>query len=358
MHLGIPALLAFYRKNRAEDSLVLATIIGTAGSTYRKPGAMMLIARNGEFEGMISGGCLEGDLLHHAERVFASGKPAFVTYDMHADDNLVWNLGLGCDGVINLLLQRLDREHDFGFLKALEMAQTARRPALLALALESGQGLDCGDFALIDNNDLSIGHPRMRQQLRSLADPWPDWRFRVTPLTRAGSKRDVVTVNLPPRIRVLICGAGPDALPLARTIGTLDWEVLIADHRPAYARQERFPDCTVWCTRPERLSENLDLAELDAAVVMSHHLETDAAWLRQLAALSPPYLGLLGPRSRRERLREMADCGELMLHGPAGLDIGAELPASIALSIAAEIHAVLNDRNGLPLAEKANEQSH
>ena len=117
MHLGVPALLDFYRRHREEESLVLATITATEGSTYRKPGAMMLISPQGDFEGMISGGCLEGDLLHHAANVFSSGETASVTYDMHADDDLVWSLGLGCDGVIHLMLQRLDRDDHFGFLE-------------------------------------------------------------------------------------------------------------------------------------------------------------------------------------------------------------------------------------------------
>ena len=112
MHLGTPALLEFCRRHENDDSLVLATIIGTEGSTYRKRGAMMLIARDGDFEGMISGGCLEGDLLEHAGGVFETGAPARVTYDMSADADLIWSLGIGCDGVIHILLRRLD--HDDG----------------------------------------------------------------------------------------------------------------------------------------------------------------------------------------------------------------------------------------------------
>ncbi len=102
MHLGTPALLQFACLRPADEPLVLATIVGTGGSTYRKRGAMMLIARDGAYEGLVSGGCLEGDLLEHAARVFDSGEPASVTYDLAAGDDLVWNLGIGCDGVIHL----------------------------------------------------------------------------------------------------------------------------------------------------------------------------------------------------------------------------------------------------------------
>ena len=182
MHLGVPALLDFYRNHRDEESLVLATIIATEGSTYRKPGAMMLISRAGAFEGMISGGCLEGDLLHHAAKVFESGEAVFVTYDMHADEDLVWSLGLGCDGVIHLMLQRLDRVDDFGFLKQLEASHMARQPALVALVIQSAESLPCGAFALLDPTDISVGSSSAKAPQGRLSADW------MTSATRAGCR--------------------------------------------------------------------------------------------------------------------------------------------------------------------------
>jgi len=356
VHLGIPALLEFYRKHRDEESLVLATIIATEGSSYRKPGAMMLISREGAFEGMISGGCLEGDLLHHAAAVFTSGVPAFVTYDMHADEDLVWSLGLGCDGVIHLMLQRLDRVDDFGFLKQLDTSQMDRRAALLALVTQPGRSLPCGAFGLLDQSDISVGDPRLLHYLRQAADPWPDWRSRTVNLDSPQGAAAVIQVHMPARTRVLICGAGPDAVPVARVLSELDWEIQIVDHRPAFAKADRFPpNCSVIRSRPERLSGSVDLTGVDAVVIMSHHLENDSNYLEQVSAHEIPYVGVLGPKTRRDRLREMANCGDFAVHGPTGLDIGAELPSSIALSIAAEIHAVLNNRDGLPLTQKADD---
>jgi len=357
MHLGIPALLDFYRKHRDEESLVLATIIATEGSTYRKPGAMMLISRDGAFEGMISGGCLEGDLLHHAAKVFSSGETAFVTYDMHADEDLVWSLGLGCDGVIHLMLQRLDRVGGFGFLKQLEASHQARQAVLVALVTQSAESLPCGAFALLDQSDISEGDPRLLQNLRAVAEPWPDWRFRMTSLLLADNKVAAVQVHMPARTRVLICGAGPDAVPVARALSELGWDVQIVDHRPAFAEAERFPlNCSVIQCRPERLAESVDLTEVDAVVIMSHHLENDGNYLRQVSVHKIPYIGVLGPRARRDRLHEMANCGDLQIHGPVGLDIGAELPSAIALSVVAEIHAVLNNRDGLPLTLRVDDE--
>ncbi len=351
MHLGIPALLDFYRTHAAEDSLVLVTIIATEGSTYRKPGAMMLISRDDSFEGMISGGCLEGDLLHHAAEVFNSGQAKFVTYDMHAGDDLVWGLGLGCDGIIRLMLKRLDCEHGFAFLEQLEASHAARSAVLLALTTQSNGSLPLASFALLDRAGKTCGEVALIGLLQDiLHQGWPDWRYRKTCDTEKGQSGETIVVNLPPQTRVLVCGAGPDAIPVVRALCALDWDVHIVDHRPAYARVDRFPDkCRMIQARPERLAEFVNLDEFDAAVVMSHHLENDSIYLAQLAKKDLVYLGCLGPRARRDRLRKMAGCPDREVFGPVGLDIGAELPAAIALSLVAEIHAVLNRRSGLSL---------
>ena len=356
MHLGVPALLDFFVRHKDEEALVLATIIATQGSTYRKPGAMMLVSGDGSFEGLISGGCLEGDLLEHAAQVFQDGLPHYVSYDMHADEELVWNLGLGCDGVIHLLLQRLERDSGFGFFESLKAAHDQRRPVLLGLLTGSDDKSDLGVHALIDNTDISTGDPELLEFLEGYRDPWPAWRTRCESLAGGGSGRDVFLIHMPAPPSVLICGAGPDSLPLARILSDLDWEVLLVDHRPAYGRQERFPaGCRVLRCRPAELERKLELKRLDAAVIMSHHLGHDREYLEQLSRHDLPYLGVLGPRARREKLKQMSDCLDRVVFGPVGLDIGAELPEAIALSIAAEIHAVLNGRDGHSLTRREND---
>ena len=358
MHLGIPALLEFYRNHREQDSLVLATITGTEGSTYRKPGAMMLIEPGGGFEGMISGGCLEGDLMQHAEAVFQSGEPAFVTYDMHAGEDLVWSLGLGCDGIIHLLLQRLDRVNGFGFLQHLEEAHAAGANALLALVTGEGGGYVPGACGLLDSTGRESGEPALNAVLQAHSKPWPDWRFLDLAAGQSALDGRVMLVNARRQTRALICGAGPDAVPLARQLTQLNWQVQVMDHRPDYARSSRFPEaCQVVLARPEQLDQHLDAAGIDAAIIMSHHLENDARYLERLAPARIPYIGLLGPRARRARLSEMAGVDLSRAHGPAGLEIGAELPEAIALSVAAEMHAVLNDRDGQKLTLRADAES-
>jgi xanthine/CO dehydrogenase XdhC/CoxF family maturation factor len=364
VHLGIPALLDFYRTHAGEDSLVLVTIIGTEGSTYRKPGAMMLISRDDSFEGMISGGCLEGDLLHHAAEVFNSGQAKFVTYDMHAGDDLVWSLGLGCDGIIHLMLQRLDGDSGFAFLQQLEASHAARRAVLLALTTRPDSSLPLASFALLDRAGKSCGEASLLGMLQEISQQgWPDWRYRKIgeaedSEAENGGASEAILVNIPPQTRVLVCGAGPDAVPVVRALCALDWDVHVVDHRPAYARADRFPGkCRVIQARPEQLAELVNLDEFDAAVVMSHHLENDSIYLAQLAKKEIIYLGCLGPRARRDRLVKMAGCPGQQVFGPVGLDIGAELPEAIALSLVAEIHAVLNRRSGLPLTSATKHES-
>lgn len=355
MHLGTSALLTFFDAHRADEALVLVTITGTEGSTYRKPGAMMLIAPDHSYEGMISGGCLEGDLLHHADEVFATGAPRSVTYDMHAGDDLVWGLGIGCDGVIHLLLQRLDPPEGFAMLDWIATSLKSGDPVLLALVTRSEEPkLPAGAIGLLDSawrkwgNDLLIA---LCEAAR--IDGWPGWRYREA--EDRGAR--VLVVQMPPQPRVLLAGGGPDAVPVARQFAALGWQCTVTDHRPAFARPERFPaGCEVILARPQQLGERIDVGALDAAVIMTHNLEHDAEYLRQLApskqAGTLRYLGVLGPAARRDRLCGMADCPGLPLRGPVGLDIGAELPEGIALSIAAEIHAVLNQRDGLALTGK------
>lgn len=352
MHLGTAALLEFHARHRDDEALVLATITATRGSTYRKPGAMMLISPDHCYEGLISGGCLEGDLLEHAQNLFTDGGAKRVVYDMHSDEDLVWGLGIGCDGVIELLLQRLDGPFHRDLFGGIRSALAARRRVIFVLATEVSESAAAPDaIATVAEDGRTFGDERLTSLAGDrVAQGWPDERFLVAD----GEGCRAMLINLVPQPRVLLCGGGPDAVPIASQAAALDWQCQVVDHRPAYARAERFPDGTeVLLCRPAALAETSDLEQFDAAVIMSHHLESDAAYLRCLAPLaksgSLPYLGILGPAARRKRLQEMADAPDILVHGPVGLDIGAELPEAIALAVTAEIHAVLNRRDGQSL---------
>jgi len=349
MHLGLKTLESFLETHRAEPYLVLVTVVATEGSTYRKPGAMMLVNGQQDFAGLVSGGCLEGDLVARTRDVLRTGEPRHVSYDLQDEEDPSLGLGLGCGGAVHLLLRRLSREDGFEPLASL-FASLARGAACrLALVRDSRiPGLRAGDAALAGDDGATLGPPALlgllAEEARSsgVADRARDVRLD----TQEGSA-EVLLVEVQPTPRVLVCGAGPDALPLVRQVTDLGWNCTVFDHRPAFADPERFPEAArVVCARADAMTELMDLAAVDAAVVMYHHLEHDAACLARLAGQPPPYIGLLGPRARRDRLLAEIGAPDLAVHGPAGLDIGAELPEAIALAIMGEIHARLAGRAG------------
>ena len=354
MHLGLTALLEFYYTHRNDKALVLGTVSATEGSTYRKPGAMMLIATDGSYQGLISGGCLEADLASRANEVFAKGKTQDVCYDMSRGDDFAWGLGLGCEGSIQLLLQRLNRSDDFGFLETLRQAWQQRRGGMLCLVTSSTDStyqagcfwLDCGP-SLSRSVPESLSH--LKVSTKSLLSEPQDRsrRFQQDSIDTANGQLKVILIPVLPPPAILICGAGHDAVPVARLAAEMGWDCTVVDHRPGFARAKRFPDsCEVRLLQPEDLSAQVPLEAYDAAILMTHHLGHDRKYLSQVVKVGIAYIGLLGPRARRDRLLKEIDALDVHVHGPAGLNIGAEMPESIALAIIAEIHAFLNQCDG------------
>jgi len=354
MHLGLSALLEFYHAHQTDEALVLGTVIATEGSTYRKPGAMMLIAADSSYCGLISGGCLEADLAAHAKQVFADGKTRNVCYDMSQGDDFAWGLGLGCDGIIHLMLQRVDGITGFSFLTTLDQAWKAKSSGLLSLVTSSSNpDHSAGDYALHCGTEFSTGDPQLMKSIHSpegsLFSSGHDMsrRYWQDAIDTSHGKVELLLIPIMPPPAILICGAGHDALPVARLAVEMGWNCTIVDHRPGFARADRFPArCDVRVLQPAELSTHIGLGHIDAAVLMTHHLGHDRSYLSQVVEADISYIGLLGPRARRDRLLSEIGAVDVHVHGPAGLDIGAEMPESIALAIVAEIHAFLNQRDG------------
>lgn len=323
-----PLIRDFFEKERSSGRpLIAAIVIATQGSTYRKPGALMLFSARGERAGLLSGGCLEGDLKEHALRLLGSDSRCMVrAYDSRGSDDPVWGLGLGCEGLMQILLLKIDADNDYEPLHSLLAAEFERRPAAFAIDIETGV-------------------------------------FGSAPVaTRSSLQGNIFTLvsERPPAL--LICGAGPDAEPVASLAVMLGWQVTVVDHRPAYVDARRFA-ANVRLSRVDttELGEQVILDEFDAAVVMSHHLIADGQYLAVLAASAVPYVGLLGPAARRERLiAELGDAGKPLrarLRAPVGLDLGGRTPEAIALSIIAEIQAVVHGRPGSPFSAKDHQGS-
>ena len=353
IHSGVAADEFFrYYLDRGEP-LVLATVAQTLGSTYRKAGAQMLIAGDGRVAGLLSGGCLEADLMERARRVLETGEPATVHYDTRSSDDVIWGIGLGCEGAMTILLSRLDRANDYQPFKFASRCRFDQIDAQFAVVTESR------------NPKLPLGAAFWTQNKHSLPPSVAAAMDVSTPRGAGPSSQAieaddatflVVPIELPPRL--LLLGAGPDAMPLVEIAGLMNWQVTVFDHRPAYAIAERFPRARrVALKAATELRQEVQAGQYDAAVVMSHHLISDQAYLVALADSSIPYVGLLGPAPRRIRLlHEIGDKAARLsgrLYGPIGLDIGARSPETIALAIVAEIQAVMAGREGGPFSKTA-----
>ena len=327
------------RETAAGHRLVAAFVIATEGSTYRKPGASMLLSSSGARCGLLSGGCLEGDLHEHAQRLLADDDRIVERrYDGRGSDDPVWGLGLGCEGAMRILLWRLDTGSSLTLLRGWLSAAIRREPALLEIDLSNGDGALSMGSALggdADSSSPSGVLPPGRATLR-------DGSFAVA------------AARVP---ALLLCGAGPDAEPVVRMASQVGWQVTVVDHRPAYVQAARFQDAirvaTVDAADPGAV---VALDGFDAAVVMSHNLVADGRYLAALAVSDIPYVGLLGPAARRERLyAELGPLAERLrprLRAPVGLDLGGASPEAIALSIVAELQASLHGRSGAPFSAR------
>ncbi len=327
------------------EPLVLATVTRTLGSTYRKAGAQMLIAGDGRAAGLLSGGCLEADLMERARAVLA-GSPVVVDYDTRSSDDLIWGIGLGCEGAMTILMLRLDRANGYQPFAFVEDCRHRSVPGNFAVVAQStNPAYPLGAAFRSDSHAaLPAGVGDVLHATASLR--------AATTVETDGATFLIAPVELPPRL--LILGAGPDAMPLVEIAGLMNWHVTVLDHRPAYAVAERFPRAQRVALNPAgELPRELRSGRYDAAVVMSHHLLSDQAYLAALAEHEAiPYVGLLGPAPRRARLmQEIDELSQRLhgrLHGPIGLDIGAKTPETIALAIVSEIQAVLSGRPGGP----------
>lgn len=346
----------FERARAAEEPVVAAWIVATEGSTYRKAGALMLFTER-ERSGLLSGGCLEGDLHEHARTLLATStvRTSLHRYDSRGSDDPIWGLGLGCEGLMQVLLLRCDHASEYQPLQNLLQAQDQRQPFACAIALTNGEfacvdpGVAVGDLEHPD--DSTSLHPALMQAARarlarSAEDPQRAgldyWTDRTDPFC--------FSFKSDPPPALLICGAGPDVEPVVFFASRLGWQVTVVDHRPAYADPSRFAESVQLHSVPEpaELSVALSLNSFTAALVMSHHLRADGAYLAALAESDIAYIGLLGPAARRERLfaelGPQASALKARLRAPVGLDLGAQTAEEIALAIIAEIQASLRGR--------------
>lgn len=347
--MGARHILQFFRaRSVAREPLVLATVYETAGSTYSKTGHRIVLATNGDYRGLVSGGCLEGDLAERARSVVASGQPLAVTYDLRDDADELWGLGIGCNGLLRVFLQPLLPDQDYQPYAAIaELLTGTGRGGVATVVDSSNPDLPAGATAVVTDTSERVFAAGAGQRLAAAAGRAALGSSGARLVVEHGCT--VLCAPLEPIPKLLVLGAGLDAIPLVTMAAELGWFVTVADHRPAYLARGGLEQAErSVLVEPERLRVALPLDDFSAVIVMSHHLATDRKYLAELASYEHRYLGVLGPRARRERLlADLAEAGPTLrerLRGPVGLDIGADSPESIALSILAELQSTLSSR--------------
>ncbi|HET9795950.1 MAG TPA: XdhC family protein [Thermoanaerobaculia bacterium] len=325
---------------------ILAHLVSVDGSHYRRPGARMLLSEEGESFGSVSGGCLDADLRRRIPEVLPNGEPIVVRYDTGSRDDVLFGSGLGCGGKIEILVTPLGNFREGP--DALEAAAGERDGGTLATVVRSSTpGLRPGDQTFFSRDGRVVGgSDRMRSEIpATLRTAWATVTSRFLSLSGGA---DVLLESVVPPFTLFLAGSGDDLAALARLAAPLGWQVEAVVPRATALAERRFenllagPMLTVGDVASRATARS-------GIVVATHNYLDDLEVLRASLPTPAAYIGLLGSRDRVSRLT--ADAGDVggdraRLHGPAGLDIGAETPEEIAVSIVAEIQGVLSGRSG------------
>lgn len=343
----LSTLLNLWYPKRNEQQWVLGTIFDINGSSYRKPGAMMLFGDLGEQYGLLSGGCLESDLMSHARKVMDTQQAKIVIYDMTDEDDIGWQLGIGCGGLVKILLQPLSIKNNYLGLTLL--TQHIKERTMVWYVQQIEKGIEQNSvYSTV--SDLITEHPYAASYISQFTSH--DDRHKSHNKKKLYSPKALLIENgatwlftpIMPSPHIMIFGGGVDAYSVVEIAHTLGWQITIVDKRPAYARKAHFPhaDSIIKASANSLLTQPDLLNSVDAIVIMSHNIIMDGEALKVAQQTSASYVGLLGPIHRRERILDNENLTiETLtkpLSSPIGLDIGGQLPESIALSILSECH--------------------
>jgi len=345
----IKAILKAYDQMGGTQEAALATVVRVEGSSYRRTGARMLVMEDGNWIGGISGGCLEGDALRKAKLAMFQDKPSLVTYDTTDEDAQQIGVGLGCNGIIDVLIAPLDNEPG-NPLEILRQCTDKRQPCILLTIVQN----DGGPEALYPGRMLQAEQLPTGLPVEGLLADIEHVKARQKSVSRrytlpSGGQLSVFIEFLPPTLRLLLFGGHYDVFPMAQLGKDL------GRHITVYANPHKLSRAIF--QQADEIKPKDAPVEIDnytACVLMAHDYKTDLNNLRRLLSTDVPYIGLLGPRQRTDKmLDELAAEGITLserdherLHSPVGLDIGALSPEEIALSVLAEIRACFSEREG------------
>ena len=353
-------IIAAYDKAVSQHKkTALATVVQVEGSSYRRPGARMLVTEAGEITGAISGGCLEGDALRKAQRAIHLKQNKLLIYDTIHEEDQSFGIQLGCNGIVYILLEPILPELENNPIQLLKKVAQDRKAAVLVTVFNPDKNATqtgtC--LAALEGESPMTQDEQLEQELALVFE-------QKQSKLRSGSEYSTLFQFVPPAIHLVIVGAGNDAQPLVDMAFLLGWNITVADGRPAYATQQRFPQANQIClTTSDNLLSSIAIDEQTAVVLMTHNYNYDTIALKQLAHSPCKYIGVLGPKQKLEKMLdelslsglEMDSEMQQKLHGPVGLDIGAETSEEIAVAVVAEIKAVFSNRQGTPLKNRVME---
>lgn len=346
----------------ARGPAALATVVRTSGSTYRKAGARLAVLEDGETRGSVSAGCLEQDVVEAAHRVLAGGAAELLSYDNGSREDIVWGLGLGCNGVVDVLVQL------YGPVAAVYRGAAKRIGAGESVVLSTvvaargpGAAPPVGTAFLAHGGRIATASGEIEPQSgRVLEGPSGPLAVRLS----GGAELDLTVEVLEPPRRLVVLGADPDSVPLVRLAASCGFDVTLVDHRKTHACGERFPeaDRIVLC-RPEEIPRKVSLDRGTMVVIKNHNYLLDREALRHVLPSEAAYVGQMGPRSRMEALLadldaegvSVTEAQKRRLHAPVGLDLHAETAEQIAVSIVGELLAVAAGRTGASLRARGGE---
>ena len=338
--------------------MALATIVTVKGSTYRRPGVRFLVPDSGATVGNLSGGCLEGEVEQLGRQVMDEGRPRLELYDLTADDEVIWGWGLGCNGAIEVFIEPAQRAAEVA--DALRSAIEDSRGVAVVTVIESElDGVQVGARLLLHEDGErrgGTGRAAVDDTLAELAaESLAGGRTEALPVVLEGGRLRLFIESVSPPLRLLVCGAGHDAVPVVELAAGLGWRTVVVDDRAELLDAARFPGAKEFTRcRPEEAAAAARADDRTYALVMSHNYLRDRDYLKSFLASEVAYIGMLGPRARLDRLLDDL-AGEgirprndrlAATHGPAGLDLGGEGPEEIAVAIVAEIMAVSRGRAG------------
>lgn len=365
----LDAIISKYELLREQEiECVLATLVHVEGSSYRRAGARMLVDEFGNITGAISGGCLEGDALRKALHALHQQHNKLVTYDTSDENDAVIGAQLGCNGIIQVLFEPINYEEVLNACELLKIVINQKKPGAIVVQFNPDKSkLQPGTKMIISENLEVVGSkPKeelftyiLKQARKSLENS----NTNFTEYLLAGEIQHIFVQNYQPPVKLIIVGAGNDAQILAQQADWLGWEVVVTDGRPTHANKERFASCQIFISKPEQTLENIEVDNRSYFVLMSHNYNYDIAVLKLLLKEKIiPYIGILGPLKKYQRmLKDLKEQGFQVNHedlnkiySPVGLEIGAETPAEIGLSILAEIQSVITGKSARPLREKSS----